>query len=132
MQAWKGYNFAKMKKAKRPLTALAAISAAAFFGILAGCETESADKAEISLSPSAATLRASNPSVSLTASGGWNYNWSLSDTGIGSLSRHTGSSVVYTAKTFGSKTVQTVTVTVGGVTNSTGLLKATATITQAD
>lgn len=110
------------------VTAAAVCLAAA--SIFIGCESESADTAKITVSPSSATLTSGGASVSLSASGGWNYLWELGDDSIGKLDKHTGSKVVYTATAFGSggsNLVQTVTVSAAGSTN---LLAASVSITQ--
>lgn len=62
---------------------------------LAGCDTDSAD-APVSVNPSVVTLTLGQ-SVEFTASGGYDYTWSLDpDDGSGRLSAVTGPSVVYT------------------------------------
>lgn len=118
-----------------PICLAAAFSAMAI--LLGGCETESAASAQITVSPSSARLSARNPSVTLSASGGWNYTWSLSNSSYGSLSRASGSSVTYTASFFGGDSgssnavEQIVTVSAAGssATNSASL-SAKAVITQ--
>ena len=73
-------------------------------------------------------------SVTLTAKGGSDYLWSLSNEEIGSLSSRHGSSVVYTAQVCeGANTFQTVTAQsklTGGIvtTNGNSLASGTATI----
>lgn len=129
-QGEKKYNVDTMKKSRGQLAAFAAALAAGLCVAFAGCETTSADEVEVKISPEEATLTAANPSVTLTAAGGWSYTWSISDDEIGKLNKRSGSSVTYTAKTFGSNTVQTVTVSIGNFTNANATVSAEATITQ--
>jgi hypothetical protein len=62
---------------------------------LSGCEAQSAN-ASISVEPSSAVLRMGE-SVEFTASGGYDYRWSLDDTTIGTLSNTTGPTTTYTS-----------------------------------
>lgn len=90
-----------------------------------GCETESVSSSSISVSPSSATLTSSAPSVQLTASGGWNYRWSISNESYGALDKTSGSTVTYTAYSFGDGTnslEQMITVSIGG--SSTNVVKS--------
>ncbi len=80
-----------MKKTLLPLFISAGI-----FATFIGCETEPLSEHSLQISPNSANL-ALNESITLTASGGWNYKWSLSDTTAGRLSKLVGQSVVYTA-----------------------------------
>ena len=121
-----------MKKCKGQLAAFAAALAAGLCVALTGCETSSSDEVAVTVSPEEATLTAANPSVTLTASGGWNYSWGC-DEDYGKLNKYSGSSVVYTAKVFGggaSNIVQRVKVTIQNFTNSTAKVSAEAKITQ--
>lgn len=117
-------------------TATVLSCAAAIAAVFAGCETESASSAQISVSPSSARLSAQNPSVTLSASGGWNYVWSLSNGSYGSLSKASGSSVTYTASYFGGEgdssdgVEQVVSVSAGGSSTNSASLSAKAVITQ--
>jgi hypothetical protein len=63
---------------------------------MAGCETESSSSSSVSISPSSATLYAGE-SREFTASGGDNYEWSLSSSDYGLLSTKSGGSTVYTS-----------------------------------
>lgn len=63
--------------------------------VFVGCETESAD-APVHINPAAATVL-KGESVTFTASGGYDYKWSLSNNEIGHLSTSTGKSTVYTS-----------------------------------
>ena len=74
-QGGNGYNVGTMKKSRGQLAAFAAALAAGLCVALTGCETSSPDETVVSISPEEATLTAANPSVTLTASGGWNYSW---------------------------------------------------------
>lgn len=106
----------------KKFTACFALFAAAAAVFITGCETESADELSISVNPSYANLRVGQ-SVTLTASGGWNYRWSCGDGGA--LSANAGEKVVYTALESG-KTV-TVTVTgMGGTSSNSAPYQATA------
>jgi hypothetical protein len=98
----------------------------------AGCEVESADsadQAEIQVSPSSVTLH-QGQSAEFTATGWQNYRWSLSIPDIGTLSHQTGDKTVYTAIVVtGTNTVQTLTCysTVSG-SNGTSTVSGTALI----
>ena len=102
---------------------------------LAACESEKSGTGDdvLDVYPSYAKLRAGQ-SVTLTAKGGSDYLWSLSNEEIGSLSSRHGSSVVYTAQVCeGANTFQTVTAQsklTGGIvtTNGNSLASGTATI----
>lgn len=92
----------------------------ALFGValLTSCETMDEDKYQgITVSPTYTKLWL-NGSVTLTASGGFNYRWSVEDPSYGSLSSSTGNSVTYTVRKLASTGafVQTITVT-GSVAN---------------
>lgn len=99
-----------MKQLKYIAFALGIASAALF----TACETESADELVIEVSPSYTHL-SEGQSVTLKASGGWNYRWSLSNPSYGQLSSSQGGSVQYTAKVGGGVS-QTVVVTGMGYT----------------
>lgn len=129
-----GYCFIIMKKPAILFSALAAISLA----FLAGCEDEPIAGHAVEINPSYARVRL-NQSVTLTASGGWNYRWTLDNRDAGTLSATTGRSVVYTARKEG--VTQHVTVTGNGssstssgssgtndVASSSEIFSATATI----
>jgi hypothetical protein len=71
-----------------------AIVAAALF-TWTGCDTDSANES-VTVSPSSAIL-SRGQSVEFTASGGYDYTWSLSpDDGSGNLNTLKGSTVIYT------------------------------------
>lgn len=82
-----------MKSLSRILPAAALTIAALVFS---GCETESAGTASVNINPGYARIMAGQ-SVVLSASGGNDYRWSLSNGSYGHLSANRGSSVVYTA-----------------------------------
>lgn len=105
---------------------LAAMAAAV--GIV-GCETESASGRVITISPSYARLEKGN-SLTLTASGGWDYRWLLETPTAGYLNKTTGSQVTYTA----TKDGVTQTVTVRGMFSSdnSSYAESHATIVQGD
>lgn len=65
----------------------------AFF--IASCDTQSADT-QVTITPSSATIH-SGQAITLTASGGYDYRWSLSDRNLGFLNTSVGPQVVYTA-----------------------------------
>jgi len=65
--------------------------------MLAGCEAEPADKAQITITPASATL-AYGESVEFTATGWRDYTWSLQDASLGTLSRTKGDSTVFTSR----------------------------------
>ena len=65
-------------------------------GTFTSCDTQSANTT-VFITPSSAELTRSQ-SVTLTASGGFDYRWSLEDDTIGVLSSRNGSSVVYTSR----------------------------------
>ncbi len=69
-----------------------ALAAAA---MLTGCKTESADS-PISVAPTSVQLR-NGRSAPFTASGGYDYTWSLDRNDLGWLNERTGPTVVYTA-----------------------------------
>lgn len=78
--------------------------------MLTGCEVESASR-KIEISPDSATLKFGQ-AVTLTASHGYVYSWSLSDNALGTLNTRQGSQVIYTSLTDpATPVVQTVTVT---------------------
>ncbi len=89
-----------------------------------GCETESAGEATVSVTPTYATLNIGQ-SVTITASGGWDYKWGLSDTALGTLNKYEGNQVTYTMTSNGGN--QTVTVT-GMSSNSNSTYQAQVTI----
>ncbi len=97
--------------------------------LLVGCE--SADGHVIDVTPSTATLSASSPTVRLTASGWDDFSWTLSDTGIGTLSSHNGRSVVYRATSFSSgessSLTQTINVVAVGTSTSSSSTNTTST-----
>jgi hypothetical protein len=97
---------------RKTAVALAAVLAIGGVGaLLCSCETESANNADIIISPASVTL-GQGEQVELTASGWSDYRWSLSDEHMGALSRRTGETTVYTAvSSGGSNSVQTVTAT---------------------
>lgn len=88
-----------------------AVSLAVLF-LCGGCETDPAST-PIRITPSAAALRI-NQSASFSASGGYDYTWSLSDASLGYLSTRVGPTTVYTSTASGgadSGSLQVLTVT---------------------
>ena len=91
-----------------------AVTVLAVLCVMAGCETESASS-RITISPSESSLR-KDQSVTLTASGGYDYEWSLSAEDWGTLSRRRGTSTTYTSLYEpGSNNVETQIITVTSV-----------------
>lgn len=87
---------------KRKFTAIAllcsVLSGVAGLAFMCGCSIDGADSADsdITVSPSSATL-SKGQSQTFTASGGYEYTWTLSpDDGSGKLNTTKGESVVYT------------------------------------
>ncbi len=108
---------------------IVAATLAATAAVFSGCETESAASQTVSVSPSYARIT-SNHSVSLSAAGGWNYHWELSNDSIGYLNKTTGSSVTYTATKDGQ--TQTVTLKSYYSSDNSAYYQAQATIVQGD
>ncbi len=77
----------------------------------AGCEVDSADSS-ISINPSAAHVNQVGQTVTLNASGGYRYQWSLSNNQIGRLDTYAGSQVHYTSLAQPSATPEVQVVTV--------------------
>ena len=73
---------------------LAGAAALLFAG--AGCEIDSADSS-ININPTAAYVNHAGQTVTLTASGGYRYQWSLSNNQIGRLNTYQGNQVLYTS-----------------------------------
>lgn len=99
-------------------------------GLLTGCETESVGDSAVSISPVSIGLK-NGEVADFTASGGYEYSWSLADESKGLLSSRTGPTVRYTDRyepETNSTYVQTLTVTSwikgsstgSGDTNTTG------------
>ncbi len=88
---------------------LGTVLAGALIVATSGCETDSASDLAVNISPSGGKLKAGQ-TIRLTASGGWNYQWSC-DQNKGYLSKTTGSTVNYTAFSSASNTHHTITVT---------------------
>jgi hypothetical protein len=63
-----------------------------------GCDTESADAQRVYISPAQAKVEL-NDTVVFTASEGYEYEWTLLNPSLGSISAHTGEQVVYTSLT---------------------------------
>lgn len=90
---------------------------AAAGALLCGCETEPAGS-PVNITPAYSTIRYGQ-SIQFTASGGYDYRWTLSDASIGTLSVNTGPSTIYTSlfrggetnTTSGTGVSQTITVT---------------------
>ena len=113
---------------------LLALCLAAVGLFLVACESEKSGTGDdvLDVTPSYAKLRAGQ-SVTLSAKGGSDYLWSLSNEEIGSLSSRHGSSVVYTAQVCdAANTFQTVTAQsklTGGIVTTNGVNLATGTAT---
>jgi hypothetical protein len=80
------------------LVSLTGLLVAAGCILFVGCEAESANQAGITISPASATL-SYGESVEFTASGWRDYKWSLTDASLGTLSRTSGDSTIYTSRT---------------------------------
>ncbi len=72
--------------------------AGAALALVCGCEIDSADSS-ISINPTAAHVNHVGQTVTLTASGGYRYQWSLSNNQIGMLNTYEGNQVVYISLT---------------------------------
>lgn len=68
----------------------------AVLAVTVGCETESATKNSVSISPATTTMTYGE-SVEFTASGGYEYAWSLETSSYGTLSTRSGNTTVYTS-----------------------------------
>lgn len=95
-----------MGKQKTILGLILAGCGAASMLLMLSCETESA-ATQITISPYSAVVK-KGQSIAFTASGGYNYKWSLSDTGIGSLSAKYGTTVTYKSRSDSGTNVITV------------------------
>ena len=62
----------------------------------AGCEVDSADSS-VNIDPSSAHVNHVGQTITLTAYGGYNYRWSLSNREIGMLNTYRGNQVQYTS-----------------------------------
>lgn len=88
------------------------------FVFLIGCEVTSRSRS-VEINPDTATLL-KGQKVELTASGGEDFVWSLSDSALGTLSSGRGETVVYTSLVApATPVVQTVTVVAGVTVNTT-------------
>lgn len=89
---------------------------------ITGCEIESASANNVSITPSSVGIR-EDESVEFTASGGYEYTWSLDEESWGVLSDKTGSKTTYTSRydpgTNTTAKVQVLTVT-STITGSSG------------
>ena len=86
---------------------LCAVSAMALV-IAGGCESEKDYESEIAISPVACKIKV-NESKVFTATGGENFQWSLQDPALGSISSTAGSTVIYTATSLTGNQILTVT-----------------------
>lgn len=84
-----------MKRTILTILGIAAITAGAIFS--GGCDETNPASEQVTISPTSSTLL-KGESVALTASGGYSYEWSLSDENKGSLSIRTGSQTTYTSR----------------------------------
>lgn len=75
---------------------IAIMSALIILGVQTSCETTDGSDLQLFITPPAATVN-NNGKVQFTASGGRNYQWSLSNSSLGFLSTRTGKQTVYTA-----------------------------------
>lgn len=117
-----------MDTCKTIIVSILLICGAAATFLLTSCETESA-AAIITITPYSAVVK-KNQSVAFTASGGYNYKWSLSNTGIGTLNAKYGTTVTYTSRSDSGTNVITVTGYIEGQSTgstSTGTNSTTAT-----
>lgn len=106
-----------MKRPSRSLSVLSLAAASLFVAVglaVTACESENKDTRDnvLDVTPSYTKMNQGH-TVTLTASGGKDYVWSLSDDSIGSLSSRHGASVVYKAQIC-TATEATQTVTVQG------------------
>jgi hypothetical protein len=85
---------------------LCAVSAMALV-IAGGCESEKDYESEIAISPVACKIKV-NESKVFTATGGENFQWSLKDPALGSISSTAGSTVIYTATSHAGNQILTV------------------------
>lgn len=104
--------------------------------LFCGCETEPAT-APVNISPSSGIIHFGE-SLQLTATGGYDYQWSVSSHNLGYLSVNTGPSTVYTSiyQGGGTNALQEITVNstivgtqTGGTNTTTYAASATAYIT---
>jgi len=72
------------------------MSALIFLGLQTSCETTDGSDLQVFITPPGATV-SNNEKVQFTASGGRDYQWSLSDSSLGFLSTRTGKQTLYTA-----------------------------------
>jgi hypothetical protein len=77
-------------------TLVAFFSISALLLMFTGCDTESADENNVTISPKNVTL-AEGESMSFTAAGGFDYEWTLEDNEWGTLSTLKGPTTVYTS-----------------------------------
>ncbi len=108
---------------------LAAAAAALAAALFSGCETESAATQTATVTPNYARL-SKGQSVALSAAGGWNYRWTLSDDTFGYLDKTAGAKVTYTATKEG--VTQTVTLQAVFSSDGSSYSQAQATIVQGD
>lgn len=97
---------------------------------ITGCEIESASSHGVSITPSSVGIR-EGETVEFTASGGYEYTWSLDEASWGLLSDKTGSKTIYTSRhNPGTNTlavrVLTVTSTIDGGSGTNAVLTKTA------
>lgn len=111
------------------LAVVAIVTVGIFMGT--GCDTDSANSS-ITVSPSTTTL-SPGESTEFTASGGYDYTWSLSpDDGSGTLDATKGSTVIYTclATNIGTTPKKViVTSTIEGSSSTSTTLSGTNTVT---
>lgn len=71
--------------------------------LFTGCEAESSADTQLNLNPRSVTLGPRQSAV-FTVSGGYDYRWSLTEPGLGTLNKRTGNQVVYTVTSTNSGT----------------------------
>jgi hypothetical protein len=95
-------------------TAFGAAAALIGLALQSGCETTSSEGGSLRVEPAAIGVRR-NQQVEFTASGGFNYSWSLSDASLGFLTTATGPKTTYISRfspgTNATVVIQTLTVT---------------------
>lgn len=97
---------------KRILACIIPALALSVICMLNGCEVSSATENKVQISPSAISLR-ENQAATFRASGGFDYEWSLSNDGLGTLTTRKGPETTYISRfnpPEGSVEMQTLTV----------------------
>ena len=97
------------------------MSALIILGLQTSCETSSGSDLQVFIMPPGATVN-NGEKVQFTASGGFDYQWAISDSSLGFLSTRTGKHTVYTANN----------VTPTGSVSLIQILSLTSSVTTAD